>query len=559
MGGIIERLARYLLTIRWLRVSQLYWFVVRRFLPPSNPAEVAIEAARSPLAVSAYPRIVQPVRAEFSFIGINKPIARPVNWHPEDQPRLWRYNLHYFDYLLWESFSTEQKASLIDDWIAANPMGTVNAWEPYTISLRIVNWAKYFDTLERVPDAWRSSLINQANWLLANLEYHILANHFLKNAKALIYAGTCFMGQRSAVMLRKGVAAFEQEVIEQILDDGGHYERSVMYHGIVLEDLLDVLNLAQAQPQLFSQAFVARLTDAAMRAARFLEDMLHGDGDIALFNDAALGIAPPPAELLAYAERVGNYERRPRPHAPVLIDKAASGYFGYRLADESFLIDCGDIAPDYQPGHGHCDMLSFELCLDGRRVVVDTGTYGYETDERRLYLRGTAAHNTVVVNGQNQSEVWGGFRVARRARPKGARVENFSATKMTFRGGHDGYQRLSQRVTHNRSFEIVFGESWEVRDSLQGKGEAEAASYLHFAPGLELRQEADGHWSVLDGERVILTVSPEQGCDAAAIETEYYPNFGVALSKATLRVAARGVLPLELGYRIARPAAKPLT
>ncbi len=558
MAKLVERLARYLLTIRWLRISQLYWFVVRRFLPLSNPAPVPVELSRSPLAVEAYPRVVQPDDAEFCFIGISAPVNVPVDWHPEDQPRLWRYNLHYFDYLLWGSFSDELKASLVSDWIAANPMGTLNAWEPYTVSLRVVNWAKYFDTLEEVPTAWQESLINQANWLLANLEYHILANHFLKNAKALVYAGALFSGERGAVFLRKGLADFEQEVLEQVLEDGGHYERSVMYHGIVLEDLLDVVNLTRAQPGLCGDFFVNCVSDAAKRAARFLEDMLHGDGDIALFNDAALGIAPPPQELLTYAERIVQYERAPRPQVPLQIDKPASGYYGYRFGAESFIVDCGAIAPDYQPGHGHCDMLSYELCLEGRRVIVDTGTYGYETDERRAYLRGTAAHNTVEVNRENQSEVWGGFRVARRARPKDAQVEDFSASGMRFQGSHDGYRRLPQRVVHQRSIDVAFGESWSITDRLRGSGEVTARSFVHFAPDLELRQEEEGVWFVLDQGEVLLTVLAGEGCAASLLTTEYFPEFGVARPKTTLVIERGGKLPLELAYSLQRGAAKPL-
>ncbi len=93
-----------------------------------------------------------------------------------------------------------------------------------------------------------------------------------------------------------------------------------------------------------------------------------------------------------------------------------------RHLNDMMVIDCGAIGPDYQPGHAHCDTLSYELAIDGRRVIVDSGVHDYEPTQHRAYARSTPAHNTVVIDGQEQSEMWGVFRVARRARPLPAYV-----------------------------------------------------------------------------------------------------------------------------------------
>ena len=95
----------------------------------------------------------------------------------------------------------------------------------------------------------------------------------------------------------------------------------------------------------------------------------------------------------------------------------ASGYFVIRNLDDMLVVDCGEVGPDYQPGHAHCDTLSFELASDGRTIIVDSGVYDYEDSEMRRYVRSTRAHNTAMVDGCEQSEIWGAFRVARRARP----------------------------------------------------------------------------------------------------------------------------------------------
>ena len=174
-----------------------------------------------------------------------------LDWHPADKSRLWRYNLHYFDYLQWDVIAPDVRDALIESWLAQNPPGCEDAWEPYTVSLRIVNWVKYFAGRDDLPATWQQSLFEQAHWLSHNLERHILANHFLKNAKALIFAGAAFDGRHAGEWLSLGKTLFREQIAEQFLPDGGHYERSPMYHSIALEDCLDVLNLMHGNPGRF--------------------------------------------------------------------------------------------------------------------------------------------------------------------------------------------------------------------------------------------------------------------------------------------------------------------
>ncbi|MEN9780004.1 MAG: hypothetical protein RL014_1152 [Pseudomonadota bacterium] len=94
-----------------------------------------------------------------------------------------------------------------------------------------------------------------------------------------------------------------------------------------------------------------------------------------------------------------------------------SGYVRLDNGPAVALLDVAPVGPDYLPGHAHADTLSFELSVGAQRVLVNSGTSCYGSSAERLRQRGTAAHNTVVVNGQDSSEVWGGFRVARRPLP----------------------------------------------------------------------------------------------------------------------------------------------
>ncbi|MEC9375428.1 MAG: heparinase, partial [Pseudomonadota bacterium] len=196
MSAAFRRLFLYINTVRWLRVSQLCWQIFRRFRPISLTAEPPLETLKPIIFNHYFPKRPQPLTYEFRFLNKSKPAAgEDLNWHPKDVSRLWRYNLHYFDFLHWESFSLEQKILYIKNWISNNPIGTADAWEPYTTSIRIVNWIKFFDYLEdEIPDSFCRSLLNQAVWLEKNIEYHILANHLLKNAKAILFAGFVFDG-----------------------------------------------------------------------------------------------------------------------------------------------------------------------------------------------------------------------------------------------------------------------------------------------------------------------------------------------------------------------------
>lgn len=550
---LVDVTGRFWRTIRWLRVGQIYWYINRRFFPSINPKQITAENHRSPIASCPYPVSPQPEVPQFHFCGSARAADVPVDWHPTDLPRLWRYHLHYFDYLHWAVFPDNHKQSMIEDWIAANPIGKADAWEPFTVSVRIVNWIKYFDHCgERIQDAWRDSLINQSRWLASNIEHHIQANHYLKNAKALIYAGVHFDGPVGRNLLLQGEEILAREIAEQFLGDGGHYERSLMIHCGALEDLLDLLNLSGAQPGLVDKELIAQIVKAADSASHFLEEMTAADESIPLFNDAAFGEAPEPSELIAYAQRVNGFKAQPRPPTPIAISMPDSGFFGYRAKDEGLLIDCGQMGPVYQPGHAHCDMLSFELVMQGRRVIVDTGTFGTEDDEHRAYLRGTAAHNTVIVNGAEQSEVWGSFRLGRRARPLSPRIEEFDLSGMRFSGAHTGFNHLRQQIRHERHIDVDFGTQWVVSDVLTGNGDCIAESYLHFAPGLTPREQSPDRWLVFDGEYAFLEIRLLGGCKATSMITDYFPAFGVIRDKYTLKINLSGTLPVEFGYRLIR-------
>ena len=136
-----------------------------------------------------------------------------------------------------------------------------------------------------------------------NIEWHLLGNHLFSNGKALIFAGLYFDGPAPRDWLTTGLDILSREIREQILPDGGQFELSPMYHSLALEDILDLVNISRAFPDRIDEEFASLLVQTAERMLGWLSAMTHADGEIALLNDSAFGIAPAPAQLVRYASR----------------------------------------------------------------------------------------------------------------------------------------------------------------------------------------------------------------------------------------------------------------
>jgi uncharacterized heparinase superfamily protein len=204
------------------------------------------------------------------------------------------------------------------------------------------------------------------------------------------------------------------------------------------------------------------------------------------------------------------------------------------------LLDVGPLGPDYLLGHAHADTLSFELSLFGQRVLVNSGTSRYGAGEERLRQRGTAAHNTVLVDEQDSSEVWGGFRVARRARPSGLAIRGDDGFVVSC--AHDGYRRLPGRPEHRRQW-TVRQTTLMVEDWVSGRfGRAEARFHLHPRMTVEqVSRRSDGGTTVAlrlpEGQRVLFEI--ERGDFRLAAAT-WHPEFGGGEPNTCLVVDLRG-------------------
>lgn len=462
----------------------------------------------------------------FRFLNETRSLAER-GWDDPAVAKLWRYNLHYFDDL--NARDADRRSGwhreLLERWVKDNPPARGTGWEAYPASLRIVNWIKWALRGNRLPEESVESLAVQVRWLSKRLETHLLGNHLFANAKALVYAGLYFDGPEATDWLDRGMGILADQVSVQILADGAQFELSPMYHALALEDVLDLCNAATAFPDVIPtpwQPAAGRLRSVTGPMRDWLSAMCHPDGEIGFFNDAAIGIAPSPSELEEYAERLG-LPARSTARSPV-TRLGASGYVRIEQGPAVAMLDVGLIGPDYLPAHAHADTLSFELSLFGQRVFVNSGTSLYAAGAERLRQRGTAAHNTVMVDHADSSEVWSAFRVARRARPMG--LEVFEGRAPHVRCSHDGYRRLPGAPVHRRAWRFD-RDALTLVDRIEGRFRTAQARF-HVHPAILVDVPSNGAATLVlpSTHRVTLRVA---GGSLGVEETRWHPEFGLSV------------------------------
>lgn len=439
------KIALYYRTLKHLKLKQIVWQFRHRLshmLPKHKKYFEQLPSYIQGHNLELIPFIYKPK----SYLGNNRfcflNIEQDFNgWDDLRQGTLWNYNLNYMDFLLQENISFKEISRWINRFIDETTDDSIS-WEPYPIALRGINWIKCFAIHHKIipeeeKQKWDASLYRQYRSLYKNLEYHLLGNHLLEDAYSLFWGGLYF---KEDAFYEKAVWLLMEELNEQILPDGAHYELSPMYHEILLDRLLDCINAAKYNHRFIGQEnMTSFIEEKAKLMLGWLHSIIYQDGTIPLLNDAAYGIAPDSNKLFAYAKRLDLQES--------VYPLKESGYRKYHSLHFEMIIDIGNIGPDYIPGHAHADTFNYELRIDEKPFIIDSGISTYNKNERRQYERETQAHNTVHLEGINSSEVWGGFRVGQRAKITYLKEEN---NRIIAR--HNGY--IQQHIEHERIFEL---------------------------------------------------------------------------------------------------------
>lgn len=463
----------YYHTLRYLRPKQII-YQIKYHLRQKRRIHFLINKERKgyPLSLVRYIDKAFSLQSDssFTFLNINKKFK---SWNHTEGSMLWTYNLNYMDFLLQKKITFEDVSHWINLFIDTLPQNR-SGMEPYPISLRGINWIKCISQYqELIPikeqQKWDSSLYSQYLSLYRNLEFHLLGNHLLENAYSLLWGGLYFRDDR---FYEKAIWLLTKELNEQILPDGAHYELSPMYHEILLDRLLDCINALKYNYRFEGQeSVVAFLEEKARLMLSWLNAIIYKDGTIPLLNDSAYEIAPSSRDLFAYAKRLGIQWS-----THILKE---SGYRKFTSNLFEMVIDVGNIGPDYIPGHAHADTFNYELRIAGKPFIIDSGISTYEKNVRRQYERETQAHNTVQVEGLSSSKVWGGFRVAQRAK-----IISLKEDRNCITARHDGFKQSG--IEHQRIFDLN-DTIIMVCDSLQPITEKKGVNTIILHPDVKIR------------------------------------------------------------------------
>ncbi len=404
----------------------------------------------------------------FLFLNIKHTFENEIDWNFSDYGKLWTFNLNYFDFLNQENIVIEKGITLIKDYIAYEDL-LKEGKESYTISLRGINWVKFLSKNDIQDQFINKTLYNHYQRLLYNLELQFLGNHYLENGFALLFGAYYFQDEK----LYKGAKKIlRRELNEEILKDGGHFELSPMYHQTMLHRVLDCLNLVMTNSYK-SHELESFLRDRAIRMLSWLQKVTYKNGNIPMVNDSSYDIAPSSRILFNYAKLLGlSWEEG---------KLKESGYRKISNNNYELFLDVGHVGASYQPAHVHSDTFNFELYINEKPIIVDTGTSTYEKNKLRQLERSTESHNTVKIGDINQSQVWSGFRVAKRAK-----IVSLKERENEIEATHDGYKNLD--ILHSRKF-ITKDKEIIIEDRLSENTNQSAIAFLHFYPGINILKD----------------------------------------------------------------------
>lgn len=437
----------------------------------------------------------------FTFLNRTKSFGNEIDWTFKDFGLLWSFHLHYFDWLLSSDMNAEKGLDEIVQYIDKQNKGYFFN-NSYIASYRIVNWLRFCLRSGIRDERVFASLYRQSRRLAAFPEYELMGNHLMENGIALVWAGLFFSDE---YLLKKGEGILLQQLPEQILEDGVHFEKSYAYHTILLKRLLELAEYYACFSK--SNNFYKELivSCSKMLSHVFVLNKTHDFPP--MFGDSNEGMCVSVFELKSLAQNL-----------LLKVEQLPLGVSGIRRLDSgicTLFFNLGNVAAPYQPGHAHADAFAFCLNVEGAPLLVDPGVSTYEKGVMRSRERSTAGHNTVFVAGADSAEVWASFRMGRRPECNYL-VDSDNVVDCE----HNGYF-YNFEITHRRAISI---EENKIRlcDCLKGWKGQDAGIAYHFYPGIEPQRKGNG-WQV---ENVLIEI---EGAETHVEDYQYAKDFNVTV------------------------------
>jgi hypothetical protein len=457
----------------------------------------------------------------------------PIDWHfdPVHQkraPRIPWYRIPFLDFdqvgdhkIIWELNRHQHLVTLAQTGLRDEILAQWAHWQsenPYPIG---INWASTLEVAFRALSwIWVRQLIGDFHpdlipalhlhgWHIERYlsTYFSPNTHLLGEGVALFAIGTmCPQIADAARWQNRGWKIILRQAETQVRPDGFHFEQSVYYHGYALDFFQFARTLAARNGITIPAAF-----DQTIEKMRAALAVLSQAGRPPNFGDDDGGrVIGPPRSLI-----------EPAPARTV------GGIYSMTGERSQFFIDAGPQGA-FTAGHGHADALSIQLVMDSRPVLIDPGTFCYVCPERDRF-RGTAAHNTLEIDGRDQSDPRGPFGWGKLPTTTVDRWHT-GETFDLFAGHHDGYHP----VNHHRWVFGLKSRFWLVRDLVTGPGQ----------------HRLDIHWHFLD-ERDLAILPPGGHEWTRTMERwDWSPVYGKTEPASVLRFSMETALPAEFAVLI---------
>ncbi|MCW2567838.1 MAG: hypothetical protein JWN54_1935 [Mycobacterium sp.] len=438
----------------------------------------------------------------------------------------------------------------IESWLAANPARRGIGWRSgIELAMRCLNLVVILELLDRVAvdragleQRTGHAVAEHADWLRRFPSRHSSANnHRVAELAGLVVIGAAYPRVVRAAELRSAWAELDAELVRQVHPDGVPGEQATSYGALVTE--WAALCVAAGRPLglEFSDRTRARVVAAATFLAAVTDHAGHlvrvGDDDESRLLTAARPDVPAAVRALV-TDVLPAAIPAPVPEvtAPGLTVFRDGGYTVARGADPGgeslWLLDHGPLGLGHLAAHAHADTLAVYLHHRGRPVFVDAGTYRYhDAGAWRDHLRGTAAHNTLTVEGADSSVAAGpfGWRRADRATGRLCSVDTGTDTDTgadgwSVRAEHDGYVRR-YGVVHRRSLARTGPGRYRLSDTLDGGADVRVRWSLLVAPELDVEPAGHG-WRVLDGDDELVRIDAPPGWERSTARGRTDPVAG---------------------------------
>ena len=380
----------------------------------------------------------------------------------------------------------------------------------------------------------------QAELLSKNLEWELRGNHLLENIRALSLAGSYFKTAQSQRWVEQVHQFLPDQISEQVLPHGEHFERCPMYHCQILGNFSEMMIACQS----YDAALHQILSSASERMFRFLVDIVHPDGEIPLLGDSCFGEAPS-------VDCIGQLADAANLDIEAISNDASSKQSSSRIGDywihrdqgDYLIFDRGPAGEKSLPAHAHCDLLTMESSINGVRWLVDGGIYNYDDDDMRWYCRSSLAHNVVCVDDQNQFDVWSKFRMGYRGWPSDIQ-EGVDGEFSWATASHNAYRRLGISKTW-RLLGIQSSQFWYCIDRVESDDAkinsnpivsnryVSLSGFLHLGTEVQVSQINDQAYRLEFGRNsfdIVFFMTDS----IQTVESWYCPEFGKRISNSAI-------------------------